>query len=403
MKQLHAVLKSVLETGDKKSDRTGTGTISKFGEMMKFSLQHGMWPIVTSRKVAHKKIAEELEWMLKGIISVKWLQDRDNKIWDGWVGADGTIGPMYGEQWRNWNAGFDKGDIEKVITEIDRIRTSYIGLQDQSLSNNDIRKAINRVIKEKTKLYQDGGRGGVDQLQYVIDELKNNPSSRRICVNVWHAGLLPKNELTPSHNVDAGNMALAPCHSMWQVNTAQLSEVEILMQHVFSLGVIPTDTPTEVMNAAAVQWLLDNQFMGVKTIAATGVATEFQLTPRGSYYVREWEIAGRPTRKLSLLCYARSQDLPLGTVFNVGMYSLLAHILAQLTNMVAWEYTHCMGDHHIYLNQVDCVREQLSREPMKTPRVIVDPSIRCIEDFKAENLQVWYESHPAIKYPPAAI
>lgn len=98
-----------------------------------------------------------------------------------------------------------------------------------------------------------------------------------------------------------------------------------------------------------------------------------------------------------------SQDLPLGTVFNVGMYSLLAHQLAALTNMVAWEYTHLMGDYHIYQNQVPMVMEQMTREPMGTPRVIVDPTLRSIDDFNAKGIQVFYKSHPAIKFPMAAV
>jgi thymidylate synthase len=98
-----------------------------------------------------------------------------------------------------------------------------------------------------------------------------------------------------------------------------------------------------------------------------------------------------------------SQDVPLGTVFNVGMYSLLAHLLASQANMVPWEYTHLMGDHHIYSNQVEKVKEQLSRDPLPPARIIVDSTLENIEDFNHKNLCVFYRSHEKIVFPHAAV
>lgn len=86
MKTYIEVLRSLMDDGDEKTDRTGTGTISKFGGMMKFSCRHNLWPIPTTRAVAWMKILEELEWMMRGFISVKWLDDKGNKIWNSWTG-----------------------------------------------------------------------------------------------------------------------------------------------------------------------------------------------------------------------------------------------------------------------------------------------------------------------------
>lgn len=409
MQQLLAVFKDVLETGDKKTDRTGTGTISKFGGMMKFCMQDGKWPIATTRKVAHGKIAEELEWMIKGLINVQWLNDRDNNIWNSWMGKEaGTIGPMYGEQWRNWNAtgGLTKevlsSFIEKAAEDVGP------GAWEFPDGRQQFSESFFKQIEEFTKPYEQGGRGGTDQLQYIVDELLNNPHSRRMVANVWHAGLLPDNKMTPSENADAGNMALAPCHAMWQVNTAPLTDIEILTQISYrsewGIGMSEDhrtvwpkiQAPEDVIPA-----LLDVKMVVAVPIPKGGVV--YAPSEAGTKLINKWKAEGRPVHKLSLLCFARSQDLPLGTVFNVGMYSLLAHQLAALTNMVAWEYTHLMGDYHIYQNQVPMVMEQMTREPMGTPRVIVDPTLRSIDDFNAKGIQVFYKSHPAIKFPMAAV
>lgn len=419
MKQYQDVLKDILETGDVKTDRTGTGTTSKFGGMMKFSLRHGIWPIPTTRQVAYKKIAQELEWMLKGIISIDWLEDRDNKIWSAWAGPESkTIGPMYGEQWRNWTQGLTEEHALRIFNEI-QTDANIQDAMSKGLTTGipTIREKFMKLMRDHLKPFEKGGSGGVDQLAYVVNELKNNPDSRRIVVNVWHAGLLPDNSMSPAANADAGRMSLAPCHSMWQVNTAPMSDFEILRY------VLDTDPEG--------QKLYEEVFGGMRGL--THEQLEAYLKMRmNDVLVRRGLLAGKemqydlsndstleltgageieiekirgdyPCRKLSLSCYARSQDVPLGTVFNVGMYSLLAHLLAEVTGMVPWEYTHFMGDYHIYSNQHEGVLKQLDRTPMKPARIIVDPTLENVEDFKSQNLQVWYDSHPPIKFPHAAV
>lgn len=427
MKQHSDLMRDILDHGDVKGDRTGTGTISLFGGMMKFSLQHGFWPIPTTREIDHEKISSELEWMLRGIVSVSWLKDRGNGIWNAWMGPEtGTIGPMYGEQWRNFNAGMTLEDWEGH-----EIRNLLA--KKQTYTASELHELVGTMMRDKKKLYQDGGRGGVDQLAYIVNELKNNPDSRRMCVSVWHAGLLPDLEYSPKENADRGKMALAPCHSMWQVGSADLTDMEILREIAYRdeeyspevESVIRHNRHMDCIGLTKQLKMLSNVWMARQGWTQSKYTmplswqeldkppmwppvdyvadTSYEITALGRDMIEKYKAVGKPLRKLFLLCFARSQDVPLGTVFNVGMYSKLAHLLAKLGNMVPWEYTHLMGDHHIYSNQIPFVEQQLARNQMSPARIIIDPSIRSIEDFNYKNTTVFYEAHEKIVYPRAAV
>lgn len=424
MEQYNRVLRDILATGQVKGDRTGTGTIAKFGGMIKCTLQHGIWPVLNSRKVAYKKINEELEWMIKGIVNVKWLQALDNHIWDSWMGADGTIGPMYGEQWRNWNADgqpwtdVDYKELENLLYDA--------GLEQPSgnLAPYQTIEIVKKFRAERRKPYADGGRGGIDQLQNMIDELKNSPDSRRLCISIWHAGLLPDTAMSPSKNVDEGNMALAPCHSMWQVNTSLITDLEWLRYCEEKVNCVYASM---IEMALERHCDLDHEQMEhhIKILGNQYLLREHFIVPKDEYQYsydlgnddhfdlllegkRKIDIliadnGGKRQRKLSMLCFARSQDVPLGTVFNIGMYSMMAHVLAKLTGMIPWEYTHVMGDYHIYQNQLEGVGELLKRRPKAPPRVEMDIGLKTIDDFSAQHVKVYYDSHPAISFPRAAV
>jgi thymidylate synthase len=155
MRQYEDFLKHVLENGTKKTDRTGTGTISVFGGQLRFDLAES-FPLVTSKKVHWKSVAHELLWFLKGDTNIQYLKDHKIKIWDAWADENGDLGPVYGKQWREWEAPNGKK---------------------------------------------------IDQIQYVLDTLKNNPDSRRIIVNAWNVGEL-------------NDMALTPCHCLFQFYVA---------------------------------------------------------------------------------------------------------------------------------------------------------------------------------------
>ncbi len=140
MQQYHDLLRHILDHGVKKTDRTGTGTISVFGYHMRFNLKEG-FPLVTTKKVHTKSIIYELLWFLKGDTNIKYLKDHGVSIWDEWADENGDLGPVYGKQWRSWD-----------------------GIDGKS----------------------------VDQLQEVLKLLKNTPDSRRIMVSAWNPTELSK-------------------------------------------------------------------------------------------------------------------------------------------------------------------------------------------------------------------
>ncbi|NRA44378.1 MAG: thymidylate synthase [Oligoflexales bacterium] len=168
MKQYLDLLSHVLEFGTRKDDRTGTGTLSVFGHQMRFNLEDGL-PLVTTKKVHYKSIIHELLWLLSGSTNVAYLQKNGVRIWNEWADAEGSLGPIYGKQWRSWHT--PNGDT-------------------------------------------------IDQIAAVIDQIKTNPDSRRIIVSAWNPADLPSEKLSPQDNVAAGQMALAPCHAFFQFYVA---------------------------------------------------------------------------------------------------------------------------------------------------------------------------------------
>ena len=161
MKQYLDLVKHVLENGNQKGDRTGTGTKSVFGYQMRFDLAEG-FPMVTTKKLHLKSIIHELLWFLKGETNIKYLQENGVKIWDAWADENGDLGPVYGHQWRNWNS-------EEI-----------------------------------------------DQIQELIQELKTNPNSRRLLVSAWNPSVLPDTSKSFAENVANNKAALPPCHAFFQ-------------------------------------------------------------------------------------------------------------------------------------------------------------------------------------------
>jgi len=155
MQQYHDLLQHILDNGAVKTDRTGTGTRSVFGHQMRYNLQEG-FPLVTTKKLHLRSIIHELLWFLTGDTNIKYLKDNGVRIWDEWADEDGNLGPVYGSQWRSWPTP---------------------------------------------------NGGSIDQIQKIIDQIKNTPDSRRIIVSAWNVA-------------EVENMALPPCNAFFQFYVA---------------------------------------------------------------------------------------------------------------------------------------------------------------------------------------
>lgn len=254
MKQYLDLLNRILEEGVEKKDRTGTGTISVFGNQMRFHLEDG-FPLLTTKKLHLKSIIYELLWFLKGDTNAHYLQEHGVRIWNEWADEDGNLGHIYGYQWRSW--------------------PDYQG-------------------------------GHIDQITEVINQIKNNPDSRRMIVSAWNVA-------------DLKNMNLPPCHILFQ------------------------------------------------------------------FYVADG--------KLSCQLYQRSADTFLGVPFNIASYSLLTMMVAQVCGLQPGDFVYTTGDTHIYLNHIEQVKLQLTREPRKLPRMVINPDVKNIFDFKYEDFQL-EDYHP---------
>lgn len=173
MQQYLNLLELLVTQGSAKEDRTGTGTIGVFGHQMRFDLQQG-FPLLTTKKLHWKSIAIELLWFLRGDTNLAFLKENGVRIWDEWATEEGELGPLYGKQWTAWQAA-------------------------------------------------DGRQ--INQIQQVIEQIKQTPNSRRLIVSAWNPADLPDERISPQDNVKQGRMALAACHAFFQfqVNDGRLN------------------------------------------------------------------------------------------------------------------------------------------------------------------------------------
>lgn len=259
MRQYLELARRILIEGNRRGDRTGTGTISVFGHQMTFDLADG-FPLLTTKKLHTKSIIYELLWFLRGSTNVHWLQEHGVRIWNEWADENGDLGPVYGHQWRSWPS-------------------------------------------------HDGG--SIDQIANVVEQIKQNPESRRLIVSAWNVA-------------DIDDMKLPPCHALFQFYVA---------------------------NGA-----------------------------------------------LSCQLYQRSGDVFLGVPFNIASYALLTIMMAQVCGLKPGKFVHTLGDAHIYLNHIDQIKEQLTREPYPQPSMRLNPDVKDIFSFKYEDFElVNYVAWPHIK------
>ena len=263
MKQYLNLLREIRDQGARKSDRTGTGTLSVFGHQMRCDLGAG-FPLLTTKKLHLRSIIHELLWLLNGDTNVSYLNEHGVSIWDEWADSDGELGPIYGAQWRAWPTA-------------------------------------------------DGQH--IDQIERALHLIKTDPSSRRIIVSAWNVAQL-------------GEMALSPCHALFQ------------------------------------------------------------------FYVAD----GR----LSCQLYQRSADVFLGVPFNIASYALLVMLMAQQAKLQPGELVWTGGDCHLYLNHLAQAEEQLAREPLPLPTLVIKRRPKSLFDYRFEDFElIEYRSHAHIRAPVA--
>jgi len=348
-KQYKDLLQDIIDNGVTKSDRTGTGTLSVFGRQIRHKMSEG-FPLLTTKKMAWKTMVTELLWFLRGDSDIRFLWENNCTIWDG-----------------DWYKKYKTTCSEPYTLEEvkHKVKDGNHSFHNSMFDMGPIYGAqwrdwlTYKPSNNEGNFYQSGN---IDQIANLINDLKTNPDSRRLMVNAWNVGELDQ-------------MTLPPCHYSFQVYTRELSIEERLdlASKTYKNLFEPTDF--------------------------------FEVTHKEIN-----ELYPVPSRAISLMYNARSQDVPLGTPFNLASYGLLLEIIAKTVNMVPDELITNMGDCHIYLNQIDGVKEQLTREPYPLPtlkHMKTDEFYKSLSedltllihldntDFVVEN----YQSHPSIKMP----
>jgi len=325
-KQYTDLLQDILDNGVTKQDRTGTGTISVFGRQIRHDMKDG-FPLLTTKKMPFKTIVTELLWFLQGNTNIKYLVDNNCHIWDG------DAYKNYESNWLKENppmAGPYTDSCLTISEFIDKIKTDIVFAMKWGelgrIYGRQWRKwpSIKRIGIETGdtiyKAYPDYGE--VDQIQNLINDLKNNPDSRRLMVNAWNVGELDQ-------------MVLPPCHYGFQVYTSELSDLRR-----YNI------------------WFNNNYETGMERLFDPKNLPDFD----NPYYT------STPKRAISLMWNQRSVDTFLGLPFNIASYGLLLEIIAKEVNMVPDELIGNLGDVHLYSNHIEQAKEQIGRELSLTER-----------------------------------
>ena len=313
-KQYTELLKTILEHGVEKKDRTGTGTKSIFGYTIRHNMQEG-FPLLTTKKMFWKGIVTELTWFLRGDTNIKFLVDNDCHIWDGdafknydkfcidakWM--EPVKKELNGEVY-DMGRKYDKEEFINKIKTNDEVAKKWGDL-------GPVYGKQWRRWSTKPNQYGEYESNPIDQIQNLINDLKNNPDSRRLMVSSWNVG-------------EMDHMVLPPCHYGFQVYTRELS-----FDERWSLY---SDKP------------YDGNTLGV-----------FNTLD----YLDDRNI---PSRAISLMWNQRSVDTFLGLPFNIASYGLLLEIIAKAVNMVPDQLVGNLGDTHLYLNHIEQAKEQIGRE-----------------------------------------
>lgn len=338
------LLRRCILRGHPKDDRTGTGTLSVFGANLRFNLKNG-FPLLTTKKIHLRSVIHELLWFLMGGTNTQYLNDNGVSIWNEWADPNGDMGPIYGKQWVDW--------VDYRMLSSEENDGQVQALFDKGYEHyGEINECVNLF------------RRSTNQIQKVMDMLRDDPDSRRIYVSAINVGELDQ-------------MALEPCHNYFQFYTRKLNNFERF--NIWNQRKYASSGLTSMM-------LLDDK---------TG---DFQDPVR---FNKDMDDAGIPQRELSCFFLMRSTDVFLGLPFNIASYALLTHMIAQQLNMEVGELVYQGVDVHLYNNHREQALIQLEREPLPFPLLFLHKA-DDIFDYKYEDVVVRrYESHPAIKAPVA--
>jgi thymidylate synthase len=338
------------DSGMIKEDRTGTGTVSVFGTQSYFDLSEGKVPLVTTKKLHLKSIIKELLWIISGSTNNNDLEKDGVTIWKEWATETGDLGPLYGKQWRAWDAGKllkEKNIIPNLAFDGKPFIIDSIGPEEYNYTYQFVDKKI-------------------DQLQMAIGTIERNPYSRRNIVSAWNPSVIPDTSFTPQENVILGKQCLPAYHAFFQFNCEK----------------IPFTARLDLLKD-----LID--LVKIRNVSGDP-----------NYWNEIFKDFDIPENYLDCQVYVRSNDWFLGAPYNIAMYGILTHIIGRLTNTYPRELIYTTGDTHLYVNHIEQAKEQLKRKPHKEePKIILNDknwinidSVRY-EDIVIEN----YNPDPAIK------
>ena len=299
--QYQALLQDILDNGTLKSDRTGTGTVSVFGRQIRHKMSEG-FPLLTTKKMPFKSIVTELLWFLRGDTNIKYLVENGCNIWNG---------DAY-KKYKDYASNLEEPDMN---VHVEDLKESKIRIMTEAEFVDAIKNWSEFAKKwgELGPIYGAQWRNwngrGTDQISNLINDLKNNPDSRRLMVNAWNVGELDQ-------------MTLPPCHYGFQVYTRELTLKERFK--IAGNEYPPGGLPNQAIH-----------FMNEK---------------------------GIPKRAISLMWNQRSVDTFLGLPFNIASYALLLEIIANEVNMVPDELIGNLGDVHLYSNHIEQAKEQIGRD-----------------------------------------
>jgi len=342
------IVNDILTNGKLKKNRTGVDTIGIFGAQAKYNVDLNAFPLLTTKKVHWPAIVHELLWFISGDTNIKYLVDNNVRIWNEW--AYKRYVDKCGAEVINTQDEF----IQKIKNDAEFAKEwgelgegTYGGMwRNFPFYTQDNEFVGSSTVKGVSAEYWTFGQ--VDQLQKVINKLKTNPDDRRMIVSAWHP-----------YWVD--QCALPPCHCLFQFHTEELTQDE--------------------------RFDLYRESGGNKGWVSVPEMNEKVLND-----------ANIPTRRLNCLLYQRSNDFFLGVPFNIASYSLLTAMIAHVTNMVSGTFTHSHGDAHLYINHLDQIKLQMSREPKALPSLWLNPEVKSLFDFKYDDIKLLnYDPHPTIK------